>query len=73
MAILMTMKMTPETKVVTKVATMATTGLTWPLLPAALTMAAISMAAMPSAAKSTNGEVVVIWITAAEMRPITRA
>ena len=32
-------------------------------------MPAMSMAAMPSAAKSTNGEVVVIWITAAEMRP----
>ena len=28
---------------------------------------------MPSAAKSMNGEVVVIWITAAEMRPITSA
>ncbi len=38
-----------------------------------VTMTAISMAAMPSAAKSTNGEVVVIWITAAEMRPMTSA
>ena len=36
-------------------------------------MPAMSMAAMPSAAKSTNGEVVVIWITAAEMRPMTSA
>ena len=39
----------------------------------ALTMAAMSIAAMPSAAKSINGEVVVIWITAAEMRPMTSA
>ena len=67
------MKMTPETKVVTNVATMATTDLTWPSLAAALTMTAMSMAAMPSAAKSTNGDVVVIWITAAEIRPMMSA
>ena len=36
-------------------------------------MPAMSMAAMPSAAKSTNGEVVVIWITAAEIRPMMSA
>ena len=37
------------------------------------TMPAMSMAATPSAAKSMKGEVVVSWMTAAEMRPMMRA
>ena len=72
-AILMTMKMRPETAVVTKVATAVTGTLTEPFLEATPTMPAMSMAATPSAAKSMKGEVVVSWMTAAEMRPTTRA
>ena len=72
MAILMSMKITPETAVVTKEPMRGTTFLA-PLPMPTRTMRAMSMAAMPSAAKSMKGEVVVIWMTAAEMRPITRA
>ena len=72
-AILMTMKMRPETAVVTKVATAVMGTLTEPFLEATPTMPAMSMAATPSAAKSMKGEVVVSWMTAAEMRPMTRA
>ena len=72
-AILMTMKMQPETRVVANVATAAATGEMVPRRDVAVTIAAMSIAAIPSAAKSINGELVVIWITAAEIRPMTSA
>ena len=68
----MSMKMTPETTVVTKVPMAGVIFLAEPFMPAA-TMTDMSMAATPSAAKSTKGAVVVIWMTAAEMRPMMRA
>ena len=66
------MKITPESRVVTKVPTSGVTLAAPPRMPAR-TMTAMTMAEMPSAAKSMKGEVVVIWMTAAEMRPITSA
>ena len=55
----MTMKITPESTVVTNVPTAGMAALEPDFTPA-LTIAAMTMAATPSAAKSTNGEVVVI-------------
>ena len=59
MAILITMKMQPESTVVTNVPTKGIIFFAGVFMPA-FTMSAITTAATPSAAKSINGDVVVI-------------
>lgn len=72
MAILASMKMTPETRVATKVPAAGVTLAAAPRMPRRA-KPAITRAAAPSAAKSMKGEVVVSWMTAAETSPMPRA